>query len=317
MRTGAGNLRATQTARLKGQGGKLRRPMGGGGAKPVGWMQSSAARGDRLALGKERSREAAFLRSLPKETRRANRLASKTRNQVLGQRYRSAVNEGMTTLRSNFGKRKGLAPGAADSINKAIQTSGRKMRAALADPRPGRRLAKSRIGKERKPVALPRQSGVIAKSKSLKPQPGAKLKKELAFSRMREMNRRVADKPDMAQVNIPGRFTGQSGKRFAASIAKAASQAAALQRAQMLKPKDQVRAEAAARKATKEAAAAAKPKRTRTAESMRTSRAKRILKEREMKISGTYRQWENSKRVQDRALTIYADRARASKKRKR
>lgn len=174
LRTGAGNLRATQTARLKGQGGKVRRPMGGGGAKPVGWMQSSAARGDRLALGKERSREAAFLRSLPKETRRANRLASKTRNQVLGQRYRSAVDEGMTTLRSNFGKRKGLAPGAADSINKAIQTSGRKMRAALADPRPGRRLAKSRIGKERKPVALSRQPGVIAKPKGLKPWSSAK-----------------------------------------------------------------------------------------------------------------------------------------------
>ncbi len=159
-------------------------------------------------------------------------------------------------------------------------------------------------------------AGTVAKPKGLNPQSGAKLKKELAFSRMREMNRRVADKPDMAQVNIPGRFAGQSGKRFAASIANAASQTAALQRAQMLKPKDQVKAEAAARKATKEAAAAAKPKRTRTAESMRTSRAKRILKEREMKISGTYRQWENSKRVQDRALTIYADRARASKKRK-
>ena len=33
LRTGAGNLRATQTARLKGQGGKVRRPIGGGGAK--------------------------------------------------------------------------------------------------------------------------------------------------------------------------------------------------------------------------------------------------------------------------------------------
>jgi hypothetical protein len=138
-------------------------------------MQSSAARSDRLSLGKERSREAAFLRSLPKETRKANRLASKTRNQVLGQRYRSGVNEGMTILRSNFGKRKGLTPGAADSINKSIQTSGRKMKAAIADPRPGRRLAKSRIGKERKPVALPRQSGVIAKPKGLKPQPSAKV----------------------------------------------------------------------------------------------------------------------------------------------
>lgn len=33
LRTGAGNLRATQTARLKGQGGKVRRPVGGGEAR--------------------------------------------------------------------------------------------------------------------------------------------------------------------------------------------------------------------------------------------------------------------------------------------
>jgi len=174
LRTGAGNLRATQTARLKGQGGKVRRPMGGVGAKPVGWMQSPAARGDRLALGKERSREAAFLRSLPKETRRINRLATKTRNQNLGHRYRGSVFEGMTTLRANFGKRKGLSPNAVESINKAIRYSGQKMKAELAFPVPGRRLAKSKFGKARKPVALSRQPGVIAKPKGPKPWSSAK-----------------------------------------------------------------------------------------------------------------------------------------------
>lgn len=323
LRTAGGNLRATQTARLKGAGGKVRRPIGGGAKKPVGWMQSPAARADRLALGKDRSREAAFLRSLPKETRKANRLASKTRNQSFGQKHKVAISEGMTALRSNFGKRKGMAPGAVESINKAIQFSGKKIRVAMAVPVPGRRLAKSKSGKAQKPVSLGRQSGTIAKPKGLKPQPAAKLKKEIAYSRMREVNRRMANKADTAQVNITGRFTGQAGKRFSASIDRAVAQVSAQQRAQMFKPKEQVKAEAAARKAAKDAAALAKPKRVRSPESLRASRAKQVEKRRSISINpagwsaeSAVRMAANAARTQQRALAFYKAKPTTKKRRK-
>jgi hypothetical protein len=116
--------------------------------------------------------------------------------------------------------------------------------------------------------------------------------------------------PDTAEVNIRGRFRGQAAKRLDASITRAATEVRAYERSKQMKPKEQVRAEAAARKATKEAAAAAKPKRTRAPLSLRASRAKRIVKEREMKTRGTLRQWENSRRVQERALAIYAQQSR-------
>lgn len=121
---------------------------------------------------------------------------------------------------------------------------------------------------------------------------------------------RLDRKPDQAEVNIRGRFTGQAGKRFSASIDRAVAQVKAEQRSRWIKPKAQVKAEAAARKAEREAAAAARPRRVRTPLSLRTSRARRIVKEREMKISGTLRQWENSRRTQERALSIYAKQRR-------
>ena len=321
LRTGAGNLRATQTARLKRGGSKAQKP------KPSRIAnRSTADQAHRDKLAKQ-------FKKLDKATRRAYASArygkqaiselrsfgSKTQKaiQSTAHQHRKYIRDTVTGQlmpnRQAHG-RKALTKQERAELAASVQQSAQGLRARQSVTRYGRRMGGN--GATQTARLKGRGAGTVTRPKGLKPQPGATLRKELAFSRMREMNRRVADKPDMAQVNIPGRFTGQSGKRFAASIAKAASQTAALQRAQMLKPKDQVRAEAAARKATKEAAAAAKPKRTRTAESMRTSRAKRILKEREMKISGTYRQWENSKRVQDRALAIYADRARASKKRK-
>jgi hypothetical protein len=71
LRTAGGNLRATQTARLKGAGGKVRRPIGGGAKKPVGWMQSPAARNARTANAASRSEMAGRLKSLPKAARRS------------------------------------------------------------------------------------------------------------------------------------------------------------------------------------------------------------------------------------------------------
>jgi hypothetical protein len=115
----------------------------------------------------------------------------------------------------------------------------------------------------------------------------------------------AARRPDQAEVNIKGRFTGQAGKRMDASIDRAVKQVKAYEQARWMKPKAQVKAERAARAEANRQAAAAKPKRTRTPESMRVSRAKRVLKEREMKTTGTLRQWEQSKRTQERALAFY------------
>jgi hypothetical protein len=148
-------------------------------------------------------------------------------------------------------------------------------------------------------------SGTISKSKGLKPQSASKLRTGIAVNRMRSINERIGKSPDLAQTNIKGRFSGQAGKRMDASISRAAKQVETQQLASLMKPKAQVRAERAARAEANRAAQAAKPKRTRTADSMRMSRAKRVLKEREMKTSGTLKQWEQSKRTQERALAFY------------
>lgn len=155
-----------------------------------------------------------------------------------------------------------------------------------------------------------RTGSTVGRPKGYKPQSAARLRAGLYLNRARSVNAKTASRPDIAEQHIPGRFRGQAGKRLDASIDRAVAQVKAAERARLMKPKEQVRAEAVARKAAKDAAAAAKPKRTRTPLSMRTSRAKRILKEREIKISGTYRQWENSRRTQERALAYYAQQGR-------
>lgn len=147
--------------------------------------------------------------------------------------------------------------------------------------------------------------GTIGKSKKLQPQSSRKLKTAVAASRMRSINERIGKGPDLAQTNIRGRFTGQAGKRFDAGLARAVKQTHAAETARLMKPRAQVKAERTARAEANRQAAAAKPKRVRSAESLRMSRAKRILKEREMRTSGTLRQWEQSKRTQERALTFY------------
>lgn len=148
-------------------------------------------------------------------------------------------------------------------------------------------------------------SGTIGKPKGLKPQDTGKLKKGIAYSRMRATNAKIANRPDVAQQHIPGRFRGQAAKRMDASIDRAVKEVKAAEMARLMKPKAQVKAERAAKAEARRQAAAAKPKRVRSAESLRMSRAKRVLKEREMKTSGTLKQWEQSKRTQERALAFY------------
>ena len=149
-----------------------------------------------------------------------------------------------------------------------------------------------------------KSGGTVAKPKGLAPQSARSLRTGVAVNRMRGINAKI-DRPDIAAQHIPGRFKGQAGKRLDASIDRAAKQVKASEQARLMKPKAQVRAERAARAEANRQASAAKPKRTRTPESMRVSRAKRVLKEREMKTTGTLSQWEQSKRTQERALAFY------------
>jgi hypothetical protein len=152
--------------------------------------------------------------------------------------------------------------------------------------------------------------GTIGKPKGLKPQSGQKLKTGVAASRLKAANAKMGNRPDIAAQHIPGRFSGQAGKRLDASIDRAVKQVKAAEMARLMKPKAQVKAEREARAEANRQAAAAKPKRVRSADSLRVSRAKRILKEREIKTSGTLRQWEQSKRTQERALAFYKARKR-------
>ena len=75
-------------------------------------------------------------------------------------------------------------------------------------------------------------AGTIGKPKGLKPQSSQKLKTGVAASRMKAINAKMAGRPDIAAQHIPGRFSGQAGKRMDASIARAASSQKAASRAE-------------------------------------------------------------------------------------
>jgi hypothetical protein len=121
----------------------------------------------------------------------------------------------------------------------------------------------------------------------------------------------AARRPDQAEVNIKGRFTGQAGKRMDASIDRAVKQVKASEQARLMKPKAQVKAERAARAEANRQAAAAKPKRTRTAESQRISRAKQVEKRRSIttnpageRASAAAKMAANAARTQQRATAF-------------
>jgi hypothetical protein len=121
----------------------------------------------------------------------------------------------------------------------------------------------------------------------------------------------AARRPDQAEVNIKGRFTGQAGKRMDASIDRAVKQVKASEQARLMKPKAQVKAERAARAEANRQSAAAKPKRTRTAESQRISRAKQVEKRRSIttnpageRASAAAKMAANAARTQQRATAF-------------
>jgi hypothetical protein len=154
--------------------------------------------------------------------------------------------------------------------------------------------------------------GTIGKPRGLKPQSAKKLRTGIAVNRMRSINQKIGKGPDLAQINIKGRFTGQAGKRMDASIDRAVKQTKAAQTAALMKPKAQVRAERAARAEANRAAQAAKPKRTRSVESLRASRAKQIEKRRSIttnpageRASAAANMAANAARTQQRATAFY------------
>jgi len=154
--------------------------------------------------------------------------------------------------------------------------------------------------------------GTIGKPRGLKPQSAKKLRTGIAVNRMRSINQKIGKGPDLAQINIKGRFTGQAGKRMDASIDRAVKQTKAAQTAALMKPKAQVRAERAARAEANRAAQAAKPKRTRSVESLRASRAKQIEKRRSIttnpageRASAAASMAANAARTQQRATAFY------------
>lgn len=181
-----------------------------------------------------------------------------------------------------------------------------------ATARGGRLLTAKGNKRKTQTIEAAGQKGVLAKPKGLKPQSARSLRTAIAVNRMRTINQKIGKGPDLAEINIKGRFTGQAGKRFEASIDRAVKQTKAAQTAALMKPKAQVRAERVTRAEANRAAQAAKPKRTRSAESLRTSRAKQIEKRRSIttnpageRASAAAKMAANAARTQQRATAFY------------
>ena len=169
-----------------------------------------------------------------------------------------------------------------------------------------KRTARALAGKT-KTIEAKGQKGVLAKPKGLKPESTNKLKTGIFISKRRAVNAQLANKPDQAVVNIPGRFTGRAGKSFDASITRAVATVKASKDAKF-KTKAEVKADQAKAKAAKEA----KPKRIRSAESLRVSRAKQIEKRRSIttnpagvRASAAAKMAANATRTQQRAAAFY------------
>ena len=156
-------------------------------------------------------------------------------------------------------------------------------------------------------IRTSKPTGTIGKPKGLKPESTNKLKTGIFISKRRAVNAQLANKPDQAVVNIPGRFTGRAGKSFDASITRAVATVKASKDAKF-KTKAEVKADQAKAKAAKEA----KPKRIRSAESLRVSRAKQIEKRRSIttnpagvRASAAAKMAANATRTQQRAAAFY------------
>ena len=176
-----------------------------------------------------------------------------------------------------------------------------------ATARGGRLKTASGNKRKTQTITATGQKGVLAKPKGLKPESTNRLKTGIFISKRRAVNAQLANKPDQAVVNIPGRFTGRAGKSFDASITRAVATVKASKDAKF-KTKAEVKADQAKTKAAKEA----KPKRVRSAESLRVSRAKQVEKRRSIttnpagvRASAAAKMAANATRTQQRAAAFY------------
>ncbi len=198
------------------------------------------------------------------------------------------------------------------SIERYVTASGRSLQARMKTTGLGPKLRKSNKPVTTKAAKL---KSTTSKPKGLKPQNPATYGIAKTKTAKKEANdrltKRYSNTPDQAIINIPGRFRGQAGKRFDASIDRAVATVAAAKKTQFKTPAE-VRATTAANKAAREAAAALKPKRTRTPNSLRTSRAKKVQYRRGISVNptGTARMAENAARTQSRALAFYKGKGR-------
>ena len=146
LRTAAGNLRARQVDRLKvaplkgaiSRGGKRR-----AAKRLIGWMQSSAARKDRVELAADRKEYARKLRALSKDARRSIQVEKLARgNKHIGvdvTRKVGNIADGRMLLIGNVGKRKNrLTSGEIDAITRSMSESARRLRVGLAMGKRGR-----------------------------------------------------------------------------------------------------------------------------------------------------------------------------------
>lgn len=338
LRTGAGNLRARQTDRLKGaplqgvvsRGGKAR---AGAAKKPAGWMQSPEARKDRVQQAADRKGYAKKLRALPKDARRAIQVERLARRQkgivVAGSTASQLTNiaEGRMRLIGNVGKRKDkLTPGQIGAMARTMSESARRLKVGMATGRRGRmrynpNALQIATGTAARKIRGARVGGVARKGKAAPAKPIAKVDMKQAISRAKELRQQASKlkaqgealmgggRRDGAIVNIPlssrsRRSAIDRGIRGSQLVARAAT---LNNRAERVLE----RAVASRKKAEREAAQPAKA--PRSAESLRLSRAKQVEKRRSINISNPAgnraeaagRMAANAARTQQRALAFY------------
>jgi hypothetical protein len=199
LRTGAGNLRARQTDRLKGapqgvlsRGGKAR---GKVAMKPVGWMQSPEARKDRAdpMVAGHRKDQAKRLRALPKAAQRAIRLERMNYGGT-GVNRMSAMRdiaEGRVILMGNVGKRKNKrSAGEVQAIAQQMNRSATRLKAGMATGSRGRMKYNPRAveasgkGTAARKIRGARVGGVARKGKAAPAKPAGKQRKPLTKERI-------------------------------------------------------------------------------------------------------------------------------------
>lgn len=301
LRTAAGNKRATQTTKLSS--GK---PAGTVG-KPKGLKPAEVKTKPQVSSARQAATDRLKVKTQTRRAMRADRASVVTP----GQRSRFEAGKGATMqgarLASTVAK-----PRTAGNTKQQVQSRvERKLAAERAKmsiinraERVGATQGNQRERSYKRQATLERAQTFLStgnlpgKDNSIAAQRSLKQAKERLAAKNAARQR-----GDTASVNIPMR--GARGRALDRDISRAAKEVKASEAARLMKPKAQIKAERAARAQASRAAASAKPKRVRSQESLRMSRAKNILKKREMKISGTLKQWEQSKQTQERALAFY------------